>query len=167
VSWTCSRCGSEHEGLPLDWAFDQPLHWNGGNSSDDWISEDLCVWTDDAGEPAFFIRGVLPIAVVDSGETLGYGVWSSLSAASFKRVYELWDDPARVEEDPYFGWLSNSLPGYPETLGLSLDVVTEALDKRPTLRLHHSHHPLVREQEEGITSERVLEVAALNFHGER
>ena len=165
MPWTCSRCGGEHDGAPLDWAFAEPWQWNGGNSPDDWLSEDLCVWTDDAGDPAFFIRGILPIPVVDSGETFAYGAWSSLSKRSFERVYELWDNPVRVHEDPYFGWLSNSLPGYPETLNLPLDVVTDDLDERPTLRLRHGHHPLISEQEQGMTSQRVLEIAALNFHG--
>jgi hypothetical protein len=164
VGWTCSRCGAEHEGVPLDLAFDEPWHWNGGNASDDWISDDLCAWTDDVGEPAFFIRGVLPIRVLDSDEVFGYGVWSSLSRRSFERVVELWDDPARVEEPPYFGWLSNSLPGYPETVSLPLDVITEELDQRPTFRLHEGDHPLIREQHHGITRDRVVEIAELNLH---
>lgn len=164
MRWTCSRCGADHEGAPLNWAFEEPWHWNGGNAPDDWISEDLCAWTDDAGEPAFFIRGVLAIPVLDSDEDFGYGVWSSLSRRSFDRVRELWDDPARVDEAPYFGWLSNSLPGYPETVSLPLDVITDELENRPKLRLHDGDHPLIREQREGITPGRVLEIAELNMH---
>jgi hypothetical protein len=79
-------------------------------------------------------------------------------------VVELWDDPARVNERPYFGWLSNSLPGYPETLSLPLDVVTPALELRPSFLLHDGDHPLVREQREGITTDRVRELAELNLH---
>jgi hypothetical protein len=164
LGWTCSRCGAEHEGIPLDWVYNEPWHWNGGNAPDDWITEDLCAWTDDAGDPAFFIRGVLPIPVLGSDDVLGYGVWSSLSRRSFDRVVELWDEPARVAEPPYFGWLSNSLPGYPETVSLPLDVITEELDKRPTLRLHDGDHPLIREQQQGMTRERLLELTELNLH---
>jgi hypothetical protein len=164
LGWTCSRCGAEHEGVPLDWAYNEPWHWNGGNAPDDWITEDLCAWTDDAGDPAFFIRGVLPIPVLGSDDVFGYGVWSSLSRRSFERVVELWDEPARVDEPPYFGWLSNSLPGYPETVSLPLDVITEELDKRPTLRLHDGDHPLIREQRQGMTRERLLELTELNLH---
>ena len=164
MRWTCSRCGREHVGLPLDWAYDEPAYWDGPRSGDDWISDDLCAWTDDAGELNFFIRGVLYVPIVDADQTLGYGVWSSLSRKSFTRVYELWDDPKRVDEPPYFGWLSNSLPGYPETLSLPLDVVTNELDKRPSLVLHDGEHPLVGEQREGITLERAREIAEINMH---
>jgi hypothetical protein len=164
LTWTCSRCGAEHSGVPLDWAFSEPWHWNGGNGPQDWISEDLCSWTDDEGDPAFFIRGVLPIPVTGSEDVLAYGVWSSLSRESFERIFQLWDDPARVEEQPYFGWLSNSLPGYPETLNLPLEVATHELHLRPTFRLHDGEHPLIREQREGIARGRVFEIAELNLH---
>jgi hypothetical protein len=164
VRWICSRCGQEHVGIPLDWAYDRPLYWEGPQSDDDWLSEDLCVWTDDAGKLNFFIRGVLYVPIVDSGQTLGYGVWSSLSRESFTRIYELWDSPKRVEEPPYFGWFSNSLPGYPETRSLPLDVVTNEFDKRPSLELHDSDHPLVTEQRDGITLERAREIAERNMH---
>ncbi len=150
--------------MPLDWGFDEPSHWDGGKSTDDFLSEDLCVWTDDAGEKAYFIRGVLHIPVVDSDETLGYGVWSSLSRRSYERVVELWEDAGRVHEDPYFGWLSNSIAGYPETLNLACDVVTADLNLRPAIVLHEGDHPLIREQREGITMARVQEIAAEMLH---
>jgi hypothetical protein len=164
LRWTCSRCGAEHEGAPLDWAYDAPIYWDGGRNDDDWLSEDLCTWTDDAGERSYFIRGVLEIPIRESSSRLGYGVWSSLSRNSFARVYELWDEPARTEADPYFGWLSNSLPGYPETLNLALDVVVQELDKRPSLILHEGDHPLIEEQRRGISMARVQEIAELNMH---
>ena len=164
MRWTCSRCGKEHVGLPLDWAYDRPTYWDGGQSKDDWLTEDLCVWTDDAGKRNYFIRGVLYIPVDDADQTLGYGTWSSLSEDSFKRVCEMWDDPKRTDEPAYFGWLSNSLPGYPETLNLPLDVVIQEIDKRPALVLHEGEHPLIAEQREGISMERVRAVAELNMH---
>jgi hypothetical protein len=164
LRWTCSRCGAEHDGVPLDWAYDAPIYWDGGRNDDDWLSEDLCMWTDDAGERSYFIRGVLEIPVSDSSDPLGYGVWSSLSKDSFERVWTLWDDPARTKEKPYFGWLSNSLPGYPETLSLPLDVAVQEIDKRPVLILHDGDHPLVEEQQKGISPARVREIAELNMH---
>ena len=79
MSWTCSRCGEEHEGLPHDLAFDAPMHWDGGKSDNDELTDDLCVWTDDAAGPAFFIRGLLTLPVLDADDDFRYGVWSSLS----------------------------------------------------------------------------------------
>jgi len=164
LRWTCRRCGEEHEGVPLDWATDAPDYWDGGRTDDDWLSEDLCMWTDDAGNRSYFIRGVLPIPIPETGEDLMYGVWSSLSERSFRRAYDLWDDPGRIHEPPYFGWLSNSLLGYPETLNLPLDVVVEEAEMRPSLMLHDGDHPLIEEQRRGISIARVLEIAELHMH---
>jgi hypothetical protein len=166
VHWTCRSCGEVHEGLPLDWGFDAPAHWDGPRSADDWLGSDLCAWTNQEGEKAYFIRGVLEIPILDSDEVLVYGAWSSLSETSFDRVWELWDDPARVEEPPYFGWLSNGIRGYPQTLNLPLDVVTAELDFRPKLVLHEGNHPLVAEQSEGISWARVRDLVEIHLHGE-
>lgn len=164
MRWTCSRCGAEHEGVPLDWAYESPIYWDGARRDDDWLSEDLCTWTDDARQRSYFIRGVLEVPILETDARLGYGVWSSLSENSFGRVCALWDDPTRVEADPYFGWLSNSLPGYPETVNLPLDVVVQEIDMRPLLVLHEGDHPLIQEQREGISMSRVREIAELNMH---
>lgn len=164
MGWTCSRCGAEHEGVPLDWAFDRPAYWDGGSGPGDWLSDDLCVWTDDVGERNYFIRGLVEIPIRETRERLAYGAWSSLSKKSFDRVRDVWDDPARTEEPPYFGWLSNSIAGYPETLSLPLDVLTDKLEQRPIFVLHEGDHPLIREQREGISRERVLEIAELHVH---
>ena len=164
MRWRCSVCGREHEGLPRDWAFEQPRYWDGPRTPDDWLSDDLCVWRDDDGELSYFIRGLLSIPVVDDEGDLRYGFWSSLSKASFDRVVELWDDPRRTEEPPYFGWLASAAPGYPDTHGLAVDVVTADLELRPQLVLHDADHPLVREQREGITLARVREIAEANLH---
>ena len=150
--------------MPLDWAYDSPVYWDGGRGDDDWLSEDLCTWTDDAGERSYFIRGVLEIPILDSTDTLGYGVWSSLSKDPFDEVWQLWDSPARIEAEPYFGWLSNSLTGYTETLNLPLDVAVQQVDERPLLLLHDGDHPLIQEQRRGISMARVQEIAELNMH---
>ena len=112
----------------------------------------------------FFIRGVLEIPIVETEDVLGYGVWSSLSESSFARVLDLVDDPRRSGEAPYFGWLSNSLAGYPDTLNLKLDVLTRDLGLRPLLRLQDGDHPLIVEQQRGITMDRVYEIAELHMH---
>jgi hypothetical protein len=104
----------------------------------------------------------LPIEGHD--EPFVYGVWSSLSEASFERIYKLWEDPRRTEEPAYFGWLSNQIPGYPDTLNLPADVVTDDLGLRPQILLHDGEHPLVAEQRAGITFERAVELDQLNLH---
>jgi hypothetical protein len=98
---------------------------------------------------------VLELPIVDHDDAFAYGVWSSLSERSFDRVVELWDDPRRAEEPAYFGWLSSTIPGYPDTLSLPLDVVVEALERRPAFHPHDGDHPLIRDHRYGITMERV------------
>lgn len=164
MRWRCSVCGEEHEGLPLDWGHEAPIQWDGGKGKDDWLTDDLCAWTDDAGEPAYFIRGVLHVPVPELGDDLRWGVWSSLSQRSFERVLELWDDPARTRERPYFGWLSNAVAGYPDTVNLPLDVLTADLELRPRFLLHDGDHPLIAEQRNGITLARVLELVGPRLH---
>jgi hypothetical protein len=170
MQWTCSRCGRAHEGLPRDWGFDAPAYWYAltpdERSTHGKLSEDLCVIQDEEGEH-FFIRGVLPIPIVGSKDEFTYGIWTSLSAESFKRVVELWDDPRRTEEPPYFGWLSNSILGYPETLNLKTNVHTSALELRPTIVLESTDHPLAVEQREGMPIERLREIAELHLHAAR
>jgi hypothetical protein len=166
VQWTCNRCGGVHEGRPLDWGYDAPIYWHEltpEQRARGKLSEDLCVILDDDGEH-FFIRGVLPIPVRTSGEEFRYGVWTSLSEKSFRRVVELWNDPKRTEEPPYFGWLSNSIAGYPETLNLKTNVHTRDLNLRPTIELQPTDHPLAVEQREGITPDRLQELVELQLH---
>ena len=58
-------------------------------------------------------------------------------------------------EEPYFGWLSTSIPGYPDTLNLKTHVHTRAIGIRPFIELEPTNHPLAIEQREGITLQRV------------
>jgi hypothetical protein len=163
--WTCAACGEEHVGLPLDFAFDEPVHWDGPRAPGDYLDSDLCVWTDDGGTRCHFVRGVLEIPVLETGDRFAYGVWGSLSAESFERLLADWDDAGRVEAPPYFSWLSNSIPGYPETLNLRANVITRTPDLRPAIVLaDDDDHPLAREQRDGITIERVRAIAGLLLH---
>ncbi len=169
MRWRCRRCGELHEGLPLDLAFDAPAYWYALSaeeraSSESVLGDDLCVIRgDDTAD--FFIRGVLPIPVPELADDFVYGVWTTLSERSYRRVLELWDDPRRVEEPPYFGWLSNRIPGYPDTLNLKARVHTRSLDRRPTIELEATDHPLAVEQSRGISEARVREIVELGLHG--
>ena len=166
MTWRCSRCGEEHTGLPLDWAYDKPAYWDGPQADGDRLDDDICVWTDDDGDRCYFVRGILPIPVHETGEVFNYGIWSSLSERSYQRTLERWDDEDREAEPPYFGYLSNNLPGYPDTLNLHLAVITRSVELRPSFVLlpRGEGHPLIDEQWQGITRERVQELAELNMH---
>jgi hypothetical protein len=148
----------------MDWAFDAPVYWEGPQGDADQLGPDLCIWTDDDGRENFFVRGVLELPVIGSDDVFAYGVWSSLSRESFERVVAQWESPERSGEAPYFGWLSNAIPDFPETVNLPLSVVTRDLELRPAFELHDGEHPLVAAQREGVTMDFVRSVAQRNLH---
>lgn len=71
---------------------------------------------------------------------------------------ELWESDERKTEEPYFGWLSTSIPGYPDTVNLKTHVYTRDIGIRPYIELEPTDHPLSIEQREGITLERVAKM---------
>jgi hypothetical protein len=144
----------------MAWAFDAPAYWPSEPSANSFLNDELC----SVEHHDFFIRGNIEIPVHSTKECFAWGVWVSLSRNNFERAIKLWKSPKRVEEQPYFGWLSNSVPGYPETLNLKTNVHTRGVGLRPFIHLHHTDHPLSVEQHKGITEARLVEIISLVAH---
>jgi len=125
------------------------------------LSTDQCVINDED----FFVRGLVEIPIIGTEDVFTWGVWVLLSKANFERACDLWEDENRVNEPPYFGWLCNSVPGYPETLNLKTRVHTRAVGQRPYVEMEPTDHPLAVEQRIGITWDRVREIAEMMYHG--
>ena len=159
----CHTCGQWHAGLPLDYGYDAPDYWseNLRAEADSFLNSDLCV----IKKQDYFIRGLIEIPVIGGSPPFRWGVWTTLSKANFDRIVSLWTDPRLLEEPSYFGWLSNSIDVYPETLNLKTNVHSRAIDERPYITLEPSDHPLSVEQQKGITIERVREIAEKSLHG--
>lgn len=166
MGFKCRRCGKSHGELPLHYGVEAPLAYydvpEEERQSRTLLSSDQCVIDD----KYFFIVGNIDIPVVGHDEAFSWDVWVSLSPKKFKRALELWTTPGRESEPPYFGWLSTSLPGYPETLNLKTNVHTRAVGRRPFVELEPTDHPLAIEQRTGITWDRVREIAELAMHPE-
>lgn len=155
----CASCGVQHDDVPMCFLAPMPIsaalipetEWPARvlSSSDQFIIDD----------EHFFILGNLDIPIIGHDQAVRWTVWSSLSAASFKRAAELWETEGRESEPPYFGWLSSQIPGYERTAGLALEVRTQELGVRPLLVLAHADHRLSKEQTEGITWKRALELS--------
>jgi hypothetical protein len=47
---------------------------------------------------------------------------------------------------------------------VALSTTVQEIDKRPLLILHDGEHPLIEEQQQGISMARVQEIAELNMH---
>jgi hypothetical protein len=65
---------------------------------------------------------------------------------------------------PWFGWFSNRLKGYDDTLNLKCQVHPRPGRQRPWIELEPTDHPLAVEQRRGMTLDRLLEIYALNGH---
>lgn len=159
--YVCATCGAFHTELPLCYGAPAPSYWDLLSEEEraerGELTADLCV----IDQADFFVRGHLELPIQGSTERFIYAVWVSLSAANFARTRALWNDEERVQEPPYFGWFSTSLPGYPETLNVKTLVHTRAVGLVPSIELEPTDHPLAVEQRTGITWERIREIAEL------
>jgi len=160
----CKTCDKFHAELPMEFGTDAPtLYLTIPESERDSrcdLTPDLCM----IDEKHFFIRGRLEVPVIDGSDSFVWGVWASLSQDNINRVYELWEVEGRESESPYFGWLSTALPLYPGTLHLKAHVHTQPIGERPIIELEPTDHPLAVEQREGITMDRVREIAEALLH---
>ncbi|PPK68290.1 DUF2199 domain-containing protein [Actinokineospora auranticolor] len=159
----CSSCGVRHDELPLAYSAPAPAFWEPDMEGrpNTGLSDELCVID---GEN-FFIRARIVLPVVDAEDPFEWGVWVSLSEANFRRATDLWEDPARVDEPAYFGWLSTEVPLYePTTLNLKTRVHSQPLGVRPLVELEPTDHPLAVEQRDGIPLSRVREIAEQLLH---
>lgn len=161
----CARCGTWHPELPLAYSAEAPELWfqlSEERRSKSELTSDLCV----IEGRYFFLRGCIDLPITDGEGTFTWGVWVSLSEASFRRVVEFWETPGREQEPARFGWLSTALPGYPSTLSLKSMVHLRPVGERPWVELEPGSHPLADEQQHGITRARVQELAEIVLHGE-
>lgn len=159
AGWVCSTCGSSHPGLAFAYGFDAPVWWAAASEDDRLrgaLSADTCVLPV-GDEVHYFVRGALELPLRDlHGEVFSWNVWVSLSRANWELTTAHWEDAARVDLAPMFGWLSNSLPYAMETTNLAVNVHTRAPGTIPAIEVDpSSDHPLVKEQLNGITLHRV------------
>jgi hypothetical protein len=120
------------------------------------LDDELCIIR---GEQ-FFVRARIQLPVTGGDEPFEWGVWVSLSEDDFKRMVDVWDIEGREAEPPYAGALATELPLYPlSTLALAAHIRTRPVGERPLVVLEPSSHQLAREQRDGITLERVQEIA--------
>lgn len=164
----CSSCEEVHAGV-FDLACFRPEHWCGAETyqqnsalslDGDFLSEDFCV----IGGADFFVRGIVELPIIGSGGAVfAYGVWSTLSREKFTIYVDRFDAGAAGDED-WFGWFSNRLKAYPDTLNLKCRVRPRTGRRRPRFVLEPTDHPLALEQASGISFDRLLEIYAANGH---
>ena len=150
--WRCASCGETHDELPAA-ALRTPDVWFHANEQEQAeefeLTTDTCVWKDEH----FFVRCVLRLPLADRQGTFDFGVWSTLSRDNFSRYMELYESPERTSLGPMFGWLSNALPGYPDTINMKCHVFPSEPGDRPVIELEPTDHPLAVQQQVGIRFE--------------
>jgi hypothetical protein len=161
LRWKCFSCEEWHTGPCLDFTYNAPYHWSteDENATSEtecfgdyefpktFLNEDICILN---GE-YFFVRGIIHLPIIGTAETLRWGVWGSLSRASFEKLMSQYDDPSRAELEPMFSWLSTHIEDYDDTLNLKMYAHIQEPDVRPHFELELSDHPLSQEYHHGIT----------------
>lgn len=162
--YICRTCGEFHPDIALCYVAAAPFYWEqipeAERNNRGELSSDQCIIDDEH----FFILGQLLIPIHDNPEPFCWVVWVSLSEQNFARAHELWHINGRESEPPYFGWLSTQLPCYPDSINLKTHVHTRPVGERPFIQLEPTDHPLAVEQRNGITMQRVLEIAECIEH---
>lgn len=153
MKWKCAVCGVEHEESPLCFASEAP--WPMLVPENEFkqrveLSRDQCI----VDRRTFFVRGHIEIPIHGYAETLAFSVWSSLSEKSFVHMSERWNEAERASDPPYFGWLSSTIPIYPDTVNLKLSVQSRTPGMTPLFTLETTEHPLAIDQQKGITKSR-------------
>ena len=178
LRWKCGSCEEWHTGPALDFGYWAPIYWESENETSSrsdrllpawsahrpktFLDEDFCAIEDEH----FYVRGVIHLPIYGTAETLGWGVWGSLSRQNFEKLLQMNTDPKRTELPPMFSWLCNKIPEYPDTLNLKMRAHTQKLGERPHFELEPTDHPLAQEYHHGITPERVKEIMMRRLRGE-
>jgi hypothetical protein len=164
--FTCATCGQYHHELPLCFGAEVPDFYYSVPPAEREarieVSADWCVIDNEH----FFVRGCIKIPIVDYHEPLIWNVWTSLSEASFIRAQELWNDPLRAREEPYFGWLQTLVPGYKNTLNIKTWVYTQPVGIIPQVEVFEEDHQLTLDQQNGITLAQVKQIVEQILHEE-
>jgi len=159
VRYSCAVCGGTHVGLP-DIGFDRPWYWRDELTGDPHsrLTADLCV----IEGRDHFIRCVLEVPIIGKGAALGWGVWLSQSKANFDLYAATFEEPEPAERETV-GYLSNRLPGYPDTLALVMKAHWRR-GRRPLLEPKPVEHPLVADWRTGIDIEQAIGFVAPILH---
>lgn len=157
-TYKCSCCGKIYEEIPLCFGPDYPDYYYSVAPDEREkrieMAESLCVVD---GEH-FVHRCRLTIPIIDYKEDFIWNVWTSISRENFIKRNDLWTNPERVNEPPYFGWLQTIIPTYGETLNIKTMAYEQPAGLIPALEIIEENHPLYIDQKNGISLEKALTI---------
>lgn len=163
-SWTCKCCGQTYDTLPLSYGSKAPDNWFGlpeaERASRATLTDDLCI----IDERERYVLGCLEVPVEGLSEPFVWTVWVSVSAESLRYIVDNGQAEIAPDELPRFGWLSSWIKGYPEPIEIKCHVFLRSGTLRPRIVLEPTDYPLAVEQHDGITLDRVEQIAATFIH---
>lgn len=71
---------------------------------------------------------------------------------------DVWDDPKRVDQEPYFGWLQNLIPTYGDTVNIKTIAIEQEPGNIPVIIVIEEAHPLKTDQENGISYSKAVHI---------
>ena len=167
-SFVCATCGQRHPGLPTDYGFRLPDEVHALSYVDSYLrsrsNADLCT----LDEGRHFLRGVIPIPMVESDAEFGWGVWVEVSRESHDTYVQAFEADLSTHHR-VVGRLANNIPGYGGTLGLEVEIQFQNEGARPSLYFPASSlHALAHEQRNGISHKRHHDILeAVGFFKEK
>jgi len=157
--FVCGVCGETHAGLTTDWAYTLPDEvWalsDPEKATRAKYDSDLCRL-----DERYFVRGILPLPLIDGVGNFCWGAWAEIEPAAFFRYVELYETDGS-NEPPCAGKLANDLSVYGETIGVPILVQFGDPTTRPTFTVVSDDNSLLaREQRQGIDTARHHEIVA-------
>ncbi len=163
--FVCSKCGDIHSSPLTCIAMSSPTYYMmvppTVREERCWLTDDRCVIDD----KHFYIYGSLELSIRGQSSPFIWGVWVSVNKNDFMRDQELIGFEGRESEPPYTGLLSTDIPLYPPCLDLVCEVHTRPVGYRPVMIRRPADHPLVQEQQQGISIQRRQEILEWCLHG--
>lgn len=155
----CNCCGKIYDNIPLTFGNDYPAFYYTipENEIDSRIEyeKSLCV----IDEKFFFHRVRLEIPILDYPENLNFDIWTTISKENFIKRNEDWNNPERISNEPYFGWLENEIPTYSDTFHLETVSMENMVGEIPNLEIIDKNHSLYFDQQNGISLEKAQKIA--------
>ncbi|SHG39057.1 hypothetical protein SAMN04488109_0025 [Chryseolinea serpens] len=157
--YQCSCCGRTYDEAPLTFGSDRPDYYHSVPPDERpqriSLAESLCV----VDEQHFFHCGRLTIPIIDHHQNLIFNVWTSISEDNFRKRNQLWNNPERVNEGPYFGWMQTTVPTYGNTINIKAVATENEVGLIPSIQVIEEEHPLAIDQQNGIIFEKALQIA--------
>ena len=167
TEYKCSCCGIVYDELPLCFGSEYPDYYFSVPPEEREerieLDESWCV----VDKAHFFHRGRLTIPITDHNSDLIFNVWTSISQENFCKRMELWEDPKRTAEAPYFGWLQTIVPTYTDTLNIKTIAIEQSPGHIPEITSTEEGHKLTIDQQNGIsyqTAKKIVDEIMRNQH---